>query len=74
MYALLGIFESRLRILIPNALRTDKVTQSSFYWYDTLELSPRGKEALAKAQIQALKLKGAQELHQPEHYLHLSFW
>lgn len=74
IYALLGIFETRLRISIPNVLRSDKVTQGIFHWYDTLELSPRGKEAIVKAQIKAAKLGVAQEYGQPEHFLHLSFW
>ena len=74
IYALLGIFETRLRIAIPSVLRVETVTQSSFRWYDTFALSPRGAEALAKAQGQAVKLRTTREYSEPEHFLHLSFW
>ena len=74
IYALLGIFETRLRISIPSVLGADNVTQSSFHWYDTLALSPRGKEALAKAQSKAAKLRVTRAYSEPEHFLHLSFW
>lgn len=74
MYILLGIFETRLRILIPGVLSVGDITQSNLYWYETLDLSPKGRDALDKAKFKALKFEEIRKFNQPEHFLHLSFW
>jgi hypothetical protein len=74
IYALLGIFETRLRITIPNVLGPDTITQGNFNWYETFALSPRGTEALVKARGKAVKLRTTRKYSEPEHFLHLSFW
>ena len=74
IYALLGIFETRLRITIPKVLGADTITQSNFKWYETFALSPRGTEALVIARGKAVKLRTTRKYSEPEHFLHLSFW
>lgn len=74
MYTLLGVFETRLRISIPSVLSAGDITQSNLHWYETLDLSPKGSDALEKAKFKALKFEGPRKSNRPEHFLHLSFW
>lgn len=74
IYMLLGIFETRLRISIPSVLSAGDITQSNLRWYETLDLSPKGSDALEKAKFKALKFEGPRKPNRPEHFLHLSFW
>lgn len=74
IYFLIGLFETKLRKVIPVTLRNYSIENGYEMWWECLPLSPKGESSLSTALTKAKKFSKGGSNVQPDEDLPLSFW